>query len=72
MDLYPLHSEALQKAKILPEHIPTVQGLYQQEDDRRRRQKKKEEEEQECRDNCTIYFVVGHSRFWQKFNLVKF
>eukprot|EP00957_Ditylum_brightwellii_P195034 14860370-Ditylum_brightwellii.AAC.1 len=68
-NVYPLHAAALTKAKLLPWTIPTVGELYQQEDDRRRRMKKKEEEKQEKRNDRTIYFVVGHSHFWKKFNI---
>eukprot|EP00957_Ditylum_brightwellii_P101081 7704079-Ditylum_brightwellii.AAC.1 len=50
--------------------IPTVGKLYQQEDDRQQRMKKKEKEKEEKRDDRTIYFVVGHSRFWKKLNIV--
>eukprot|EP00957_Ditylum_brightwellii_P118307 9023216-Ditylum_brightwellii.AAC.1 len=64
MDFYPLHSEVLQRAKILPKHIPTGKELnQQQEDDMGGRQKKKEEDEQKCRDNRTVYFVIGHLHF---------
>eukprot|EP00957_Ditylum_brightwellii_P081089 6167300-Ditylum_brightwellii.AAC.1 len=55
----------------MPWKIPTVGELYQQEDDRWQRSKKKEEEKAEKRDDRTIYFVMGHSRFWKKFNIVK-
>eukprot|EP00957_Ditylum_brightwellii_P021271 1604807-Ditylum_brightwellii.AAC.1 len=44
MNLYPLHAESLNKAKLLPKKIPSVNDLYQQEEDRRQRSKKKEEE----------------------------
>ena len=46
--------------------------LYQQEDDRQQRLKKKKEEKEKKQDDRTIYFVVGHSRFWRKFNIVNF
>eukprot|EP00957_Ditylum_brightwellii_P179507 13675312-Ditylum_brightwellii.AAC.1 len=71
MELYPLHAAALNTAKLLPKKIPTVSELYQQEDDRRQRSKKKEEEKEKKRDDMTIYFVVGHSRFWKKFNIMR-
>eukprot|EP00957_Ditylum_brightwellii_P134314 10239927-Ditylum_brightwellii.AAC.1 len=32
--------------------------------------KKKEEEKEEKHNDRTIYLVVGHSRFWKKFNIV--
>eukprot|EP00957_Ditylum_brightwellii_P046583 3534180-Ditylum_brightwellii.AAC.1 len=32
--------------------------------------KKKEEEKEGKHDDRTIYFVVGHSCFWKKFNIV--
>ena len=46
----PLHTEALNKAKLLPKKIPAVNDLYQQEDDRRQRSKKKEEEKAKKQD----------------------
>ena len=54
----------------MPQSIQTVGELYQQEDDRWRRMKKKEEEKEEKCDDRTIYFVVWHSRFWKKLNIV--
>jgi hypothetical protein len=71
LDFYPLHREALKKAKLLPKNVPTLQELHQQEDDRQRRAKKKEEETENKQDGRTCYFVIGHSRFWRKFNIVK-
>eukprot|EP00957_Ditylum_brightwellii_P034512 2617028-Ditylum_brightwellii.AAC.1 len=68
-NLYPLHAAALTKAKLIPRTIPTVGELYQQEDDRQQRMKKEEEEKEEKRNDRTINFVVGHSRFWKKFNI---
>eukprot|EP00957_Ditylum_brightwellii_P050022 3792001-Ditylum_brightwellii.AAC.1 len=53
----------------MPRSIPTVGELYQQEDDRRWRMKKKEEEKEEKQDDRTIYFAVGYSCFWKKFNI---
>eukprot|EP00957_Ditylum_brightwellii_P201297 15325006-Ditylum_brightwellii.AAC.1 len=70
LDLYLLHAEALEKEKLVPKSIPTKCDLYQQEDDRRRRQKKKEEEAEKWQDGRTCYFVIGHSRFWKRFNIV--
>eukprot|EP00957_Ditylum_brightwellii_P200193 15260717-Ditylum_brightwellii.AAC.1 len=52
--------------------IPTVGELYQQEDGRWQRMKKKEEEKEEKRDDRTIYFIVGHSRFWKKIQHCKY
>jgi hypothetical protein len=61
LDFYPLHREALKKAKLLPKNVPTLQELHQQEDDRQRRAKKKEEEMENKQDGRTCYFVIGHS-----------
>ena len=57
LDLYPLHHEALKKAKLLPKNVPTLQELHQQEDDRRRRSKKKEEE--------TTVFRLSSVQLWK-------
>eukprot|EP00957_Ditylum_brightwellii_P078528 5970797-Ditylum_brightwellii.AAC.1 len=69
LDLYPLHAAALKKANLLPKNIPTLKELHQQEYDRRRQQKKKEEEVEKQQDGRTCYFVIGHTRFWRKFNI---
>eukprot|EP00957_Ditylum_brightwellii_P135439 10326915-Ditylum_brightwellii.AAC.1 len=54
----------------MPQTIPTVGELYQQEHDRQRRMKKNEEEKEAKHNDRTIYFLVGHSRFWKKLNIV--
>eukprot|EP00957_Ditylum_brightwellii_P024309 1833029-Ditylum_brightwellii.AAC.1 len=34
-------------------------------------QKKKEEEKNRRQDKQTIYFVIGHARFWAKFHIAR-
>eukprot|EP00957_Ditylum_brightwellii_P094164 7169005-Ditylum_brightwellii.AAC.1 len=68
--LYPTHAAALQKANLLSKKIPTIHELYDQELARREKQKLKEEEKETRKNEQRIYFVIGHTCFWVKFNIV--
>ena len=51
--------------------IPTVHELYKQELAREELQKMKVEEKDRRQDKRTIYFVIGHARFWGKLHIAR-
>eukprot|EP00957_Ditylum_brightwellii_P008439 639375-Ditylum_brightwellii.AAC.1 len=67
--LYLTHADDLKKVNLLPKRIPTIRELYEQELKRKENQKLKDAEKEKRKDEQRIYFVIGHARFWAKFNI---
>eukprot|EP00957_Ditylum_brightwellii_P156211 11890009-Ditylum_brightwellii.AAC.1 len=66
-ELYPDHTEVLQNANILlkQKKIPIMKKLYKMEQKQSKPVVTTEYEEQKM-DVRKLYFVIGHSYFWQK------
>eukprot|EP00957_Ditylum_brightwellii_P168876 12854239-Ditylum_brightwellii.AAC.1 len=62
--LYPAHTTALNKAKILPKHIPMIRELKAREVEHQKKQCKVHETKEERKDNQKICFVLGHTRHY--------
>ena len=63
-DLYPKHKEALYKAGLSQNNLPTLDQVWKENDSNK--DSKEEKEEQARQRNRNVYFCVGYcGRFWE-------